>query len=115
MALLVAVEVDDGGLPAAPAGILLVVRDADEAVRQATSSELPETRWQPSSAHCQRDVLAPVPVRGAREAAAGFWAAFVVRREETDVALAHSLPEPCGRRYPGAVERLLRGLDDTLT
>ncbi len=96
-------------------GVLLVVSDDHEAVKQAVASELPEARWQRCLAHFQRNVLAHVPVREAREVAADFWAIFGVRREETARALAHSFQERYGRRYPRAVETLVRGLEDALT
>jgi putative transposase len=96
-------------------GVLLVVSDDHEAIKQAVASELPEARWQRCLAHFQRNVLAHVPISEAGEVAADFWAIFGVRREETARALAQAFQERYGRRYPRAVETLMRGLDDALT
>jgi len=78
-------------------------------------ASLPEARWQRCLAHFQRNVLAHVPISEAGEVAADFWAIFGVRREETARALAQAFQERYGRRYPRAVETLMRGLDDALT
>ena len=96
-------------------GVLLVVSDDHEAIKGAVASELPGARWQRCLVHFQRNVLAYVPAPEASEVAADFWAIFGVRREETARALAQAFQERYGRRYPRAVETLLRGLDDALT
>jgi transposase-like protein len=96
-------------------GVLPVVSDDQEAIKQAVASELPEARRQRCLAHFRHNMLAHVPVREAAEVASDFWTLRAVRREETARALAQAFQQRYGRRYPRAVETLLRGLDDALT
>ena len=94
-------------------GVLLVVSDDHEAIKQAVASELPEARWQRCLAHFQQGVLAHVPISEAGEVAEGFSAIFGVRRADNGAgpgpgrtcALRAALPQgggdPCagpGRR-----------------
>ncbi|GEM_PF-6399111 len=72
-------------------GILLVVSDDHDAVKEAVGSELPGPRWQRCLVHFQRNVLPYVLVPEAPEVAAEFWATFGVRREETARALAQAI------------------------
>ena len=94
-------------------GVRLVI--SDDAIKTAVAVELPQARSQRCVVHFERNVLAKVPQKEAKDVAVDLKVIFQAARRETAEGLAQGFADRYREVYPKAVACLESGLADALT